>query len=202
MPGIPTARYIDHVGITVPSLEEATRFFVEVLNAQLLYTAGPYSDPDGSYLSTRLGVSDKACVRLAQLRLGANLNIELVEMIASDQCTVWPKLSDHGGYHIAISVDDFDAASEFLIGRPEIHVLEPHDNGLPGQGPEGGMRVRYFTAPFGLHLEIVERPMRQPYEDATDARVFSTKEQWPRAQSPRPITDLAESHFDQQNGNG
>ncbi|MDF5717857.1 MAG: VOC family protein [Rhizonema sp. NSF051] len=36
-PGIPTAKYVDHVGITVPDINQALKFFVDVLGADVLW---------------------------------------------------------------------------------------------------------------------------------------------------------------------
>jgi len=45
--GIPTARSVDHVGFTVPNLDEAVSFFTRVLDCDLLYRTRPYFDPAG-----------------------------------------------------------------------------------------------------------------------------------------------------------
>lgn len=39
-----TIRGIDHVGVTVPSIEQATEFFVRALGAQVLYDTLPRED--------------------------------------------------------------------------------------------------------------------------------------------------------------
>jgi catechol 2,3-dioxygenase-like lactoylglutathione lyase family enzyme len=189
MTGIPTARYVDHAGYTVPDLDEAVRFFVDVLGAQLLYATGPYAKPGTDYMTTRLGVSPDAVVRLAVLRFGATLNLELVEFTGPGQRTDYPPVSDAGGCHLAIHVDDFAAAEAYLRARPELRVREPHDNGPPGQGEEGGLLSLYFDTPFGMHLEIINRPAAQAYEAATDARAFRTADPWPNIRRPRDPDD-------------
>jgi len=37
-PGVPTARSVDHVAFTVPDLDEAIRFFVEVIGGEHVFT--------------------------------------------------------------------------------------------------------------------------------------------------------------------
>lgn len=193
---IPSARYVDHAGYTVRDLEEAVRFFVEVIGAELLYGSGPYRKPETDYMATRLGVHPDTAVRLAVLRLGATLNVELVEMQAPDQDGRYPKVSDAGGCHLAIHVDDFEAASAYLLSRPELTVLEPHDNGPSGSGEEGGLLARYFVTPFGMHLEIINRPKRQPYEAETDARAFRSDAAWPPSSKARSLGSLAPTRLD------
>ena len=39
---IPGLTRVDHIGVTVPDLDEAHVFFTEVLGAEYLYRLGPY----------------------------------------------------------------------------------------------------------------------------------------------------------------
>jgi catechol 2,3-dioxygenase-like lactoylglutathione lyase family enzyme len=78
-------RDVDHVGVTVPDLEQATAFFTTVLGAQLLMTGGPWSDPDGGSFARVLGVHRQASVRVAMLRLGPQTTLELLEFESPDQ---------------------------------------------------------------------------------------------------------------------
>lgn len=34
---------LDHVGLTVPNIEEATRFFVDALECEVLFDVGPFA---------------------------------------------------------------------------------------------------------------------------------------------------------------
>lgn len=38
--GIPGMRGVEHIALTVPDLEEATRFFVDVLGCEVYYSIG------------------------------------------------------------------------------------------------------------------------------------------------------------------
>ncbi|MCW2874814.1 MAG: Glyoxalase/bleomycin resistance protein/dioxygenase, partial [Streptomyces oryziradicis] len=40
---------LDHVGLTVPDLDQAREFFVDVLGCEYMYALGPYQD-DGHWL--------------------------------------------------------------------------------------------------------------------------------------------------------
>jgi catechol 2,3-dioxygenase-like lactoylglutathione lyase family enzyme len=187
--GIPTARYVDHAGYTVRDLDEAVCFFVDVLGAALLYATEPCYEPGTDYMLSRFGVSSDTSVRLAVLRFGATHNLELVEFTGPGQRTDYPPVSDAGGCHLAIHVDDFAAAEAYLRARPELRIRQPHDNGPPGQGEEGGLLSVYFETPFGMRLEIIKRPERQRYEAETDARAFRTAERWPTPVRPRDPDD-------------
>ena len=70
MPSSPT-RGIDHVGITVPDLEAASRFLVEAFGAEVAYTNHTKSDPPetGAEAEARLGfVAGSAIVAVQTLR--------------------------------------------------------------------------------------------------------------------------------------
>jgi len=43
MKGLPGLRGSDHIGITVPDLDEAVDFFVNVIGCEPFYTLGPFS---------------------------------------------------------------------------------------------------------------------------------------------------------------
>jgi len=157
MTPIPGSPGVDHAGYTVPDLEQAVAFFTDVLGCQLVYRVGPYADPDGTTMTDYLGVDRTATATIAVLRCGSNLNIELVEFAAPDQDTRSPMPTDHGGRHLALAVDDLDAAVAFLDAHPSVDLL-PGENPPPDpNGPEAGLRSRYFRSPWGMMLEVIER---------------------------------------------
>ena len=51
------------------------------------------------------------------VRCGAGSNIELFKYTAPDQKDMTPKNSDIGGMHIALYVDDVQAAKDYLAAR-------------------------------------------------------------------------------------
>ena len=63
--GIPSAIGVDHVAITVPDLQQALDFFVNVLGCEHAFTAGPFSDPTGTWMETNLAVDPRAATTLA-----------------------------------------------------------------------------------------------------------------------------------------
>ena len=169
--GLPTARNVDHVGLSVPDLEQAKRFFVDVLGAQELMNGGPWSDPKGGAFARVLGIDRRASIKVAMLRLGPVTSVELVEFTVPGQRRIMPKASDWGAAHIALFVDDIDAATKSLRGRG-VTVLEgPITN---GPGPIEGSRYIYFMTPWGMPMELeqhsgtlsYEGPGRHPYGPA------------------------------------
>ena len=115
--GPPGMRGTDHVGVTVPDMDQATAFFTDVLGCQLAYTAGPFKSDD-DWMQVHLNVDRKAEInRLRVLRCASGSNVELFEYKASDQKSQPPRNSDVGGHHIAFYVDDMAKAVAYLGGE-------------------------------------------------------------------------------------
>jgi len=53
--GLPGLAGTDHVGFTVPDLEAATRFFVDVIGCVLVFEVGPFQSDD-DWMQAHLGV--------------------------------------------------------------------------------------------------------------------------------------------------
>ena len=151
---IPGLRAVDHLGITVPDLDEAHRFLVEVLGAEYRYRLGGRSG-DGTWMSEHLGVDDRAAIRdLRFYRLPGGLVLEVFDYDAPDQAVAVPRNSDVGGHHLALYVDDLDAAVADLRARGIEVMGEP----TTSAGGHLGQRWIYFLAPWGMQCELVSYP--------------------------------------------
>lgn len=171
-----TARNVHHVGITVPDLDEAVDFFVDAIECDLLYRKGPFGDPDGRSMERRLDVHPDATASLAMLRCGPAMNLELFEWEAPDQDESAPKNSDIGAMHLALQVEDIDAAVDGLAERTDVTILDgPQTN---DDGPTGGLTYVYCRVEWGLYLELLETPDRMPYADDTDERLYGPAPSW------------------------
>jgi glyoxylase I family protein len=156
---------VDHVGITVPDLEQAHEFFVDVLGCEYLYRLGPYRHDD-SWMSEHLGVDDRAVMReLRFYRLGGRAIFEVFRYEATDQATRPPRNSDIGGHHIALYVRDMDAAVADLRRRGLTVLGEP----TASKGPSEGQRWVYFLAPWGLQCELVSYPDGKAFDHHPEA---------------------------------
>lgn len=173
--GIPTARNVDHFAFTVPDLEEAIRFFVDVLGCDLLYRAGPFED-EGGWMRPRLNAAAGATLNLAALRCGPTANVELLEFETPERKTEPPKTSDIGAGHLAFYVEDIDAAMAYLRKQPGVEVLD-EPTVVTGQ-PSEGLRFVYFLTPWGLPMELASWPEGMPYEENTSARMYGPAPSW------------------------
>lgn len=159
--GLPGMRGLQHFGITVPNLEEAVAFFVEVLGCEPYFTFGEFSFDD-DWMERHLNVHPRASIRDFQmLRCGNGTNLEVFEYRAPDQYLRPPRNSDIGGHHLAFYVDDMDAAIAYLKDKG-VRVLDSPSTFT--EGPAAGLTWVYFLAPWGLQLELVSFPEGMGYE--------------------------------------
>ncbi|HXV95069.1 MAG TPA: VOC family protein, partial [Gaiellaceae bacterium] len=163
----------DHVGITVPDIDEAVAWFEDVLGCRAPLTFGPFSDPTGTFMEDLLGVHPRAVIeRITMVRCGRSANIELFEYDAPDQRTTFPRNSDWAGHHIAFYVTDIDAAVAFMESKGVEKLLGPL---AVTEGPAAGQSINYFRAPFGTFIELISYPNGMAYEDDPGKPLWSPK---------------------------
>jgi catechol 2,3-dioxygenase-like lactoylglutathione lyase family enzyme len=173
--GIPSMVGVDHIGMTVPKLQDGIDFFTKVIGCQYVYTAGPFADPKGKWMETNLAVDAGASTTLAMVRCGPTQNIELFEYDAKDQVKTPMKNSDVGGFHLAFYVTDLKQAVDYLKTVPGVQVLgDPTP--VSGQ-PNGGETFVYFKTPWGANMELLTYPRGLDYEKTTDKRLFGVMKQ-------------------------
>ena len=152
---LPGLRGVDHIGFTVPDLEEARVFLVEVLGCEYMYSLGPFRHDDSDWMAEHLAVHPRAVMKqLHFFRCGGQAIFEVFEYDAPDQATTPPRNSDPGGHHVALYVEDLDVAVAHLRERG-VQLL-----GLPtvSSGPSEGQRWIYFLSPWGMQFELVSYP--------------------------------------------
>ena len=167
--GLPGLRGADHIGFTVPDLEEAVDFFVDVLGCEPFYELGPF-ESDDDWMARHLNVHPRAVMKkLRFMRCGNGSNFEIFEYSSPGQNRAQPKNSDIGGHHLAFYVDDMDAAVAYLKAKGVRVLGEPT---VRTQGPSGGQSWVYFLAPWGMQLELVSYPEGKAYERNFDGRLW------------------------------
>jgi catechol 2,3-dioxygenase-like lactoylglutathione lyase family enzyme len=72
----------EHVGVTVPSLDDAIGFFTDVIGWTLILREGPFADAEGDWMRAALNVDRSASLSFALLDTGARRYIELFEYAA------------------------------------------------------------------------------------------------------------------------
>ena len=159
---------VDHVGFTVPDLDEAIAFFSDVVGAQLVFRAGPYEHV--GYRWPDEAQPEPAKLTLAILRLGESHNIEFLEYAecASNPRPAPARPSEQYAGHLALYVDDVaGAADRFRDHGGQIlgEVIEEQE------GPLTGLEWVYALTPWGMVVELIRWPRGMPYERTTTARL-------------------------------
>ncbi|HEX7115462.1 MAG TPA: VOC family protein [Steroidobacter sp.] len=150
---------VDHVSWTVPDLDAAIAFYTEAFAATVLYRIGPIDaadlpkDANGrDWMETHVGVRG-ARLTLAMLQLAPNLKFQMVQYDKpDDRRQDLPRNCDRGGHHIAMLVEDVEAAAKWLAERGckvlEIIAMD--------SGPLAGKKNVYVQDPWGHQLELVD----------------------------------------------
>ena len=158
--GIPGLRGGDHIGITVPDMEQAHEFLVGVLGGEHVYSLPEMRHGD-DWMRTHLNVDpERAVTEIRFYRCGFGLNFEVFEYEPHDGQGDVPRNSDLGGHHVALYVDDMDAAAEYLRGKGVRLLAGP----VASRNASAGQRWLYFLSPWGMQFELVSYPGGKAYE--------------------------------------
>jgi glyoxylase I family protein len=175
MAGIPGLSHVDHVGLTVPDLDAAVRFYAEAIGGVELYRLGPFDAAelprmaDGrDWAEAHINVAD-ARLTIAMLQIGPNLMLELFQYDRpTERRATPPRNCDHGGHHIAFKVKSLEAAKNHLAEHGCRVMAGPI---VLDQGPCAGLKVNYVLDPWGNQLELVEYE-RQAFMDTAPVDIY------------------------------
>lgn len=169
--GIPGIRGVDHVGVTVPDIDQGVKFFTDVMGCREAFRFGPLMDDKGTFMQDLLNVNPRAEIKqIAMLRCGQGSNIELFQYSSPDQKTEQPRNSDYGGHHIAFYVKDIKAAVEKARALGLKVFLGPFD---VKDGPPAGQSITYVLTPWGMQLELISYPRGMAYEKDAKTRLWA-----------------------------
>ena len=145
----------------MPDLDEAHRFFVDVIGCEYVYTLGPFSRDEGDWMQEHMGVHPRTVMReLRFYRCQQGPNFEVFQFEPADGQNPEPRNSDIGGHHLAFYVDDLDAAVEHLRANDVEVMGEP----TTSQNASEGQRWVYFRSSWGMQFELVSFPNGKRYE--------------------------------------
>ncbi|MBO1901501.1 VOC family protein [Leucobacter weissii] len=166
--GLPGLRGAEHIGFTVPDLDEAERFLVDVIGCERVYSLGPFARED-DWMETRLGVHPRTVMReLRFYRCRFGPNFEVFQYEPADGQLPAPRNSDIGGHHVAFYVDDFEAALDHL----KAHGVDIMGEPTQSQSHSLGQTWVYFRAPWGMQFELVSFPNGKAYEAESPVKLW------------------------------
>lgn len=167
--GLPGITGTDHIGFTVPDIEQAHTFLVDVIGCDYVYSLGPYPQ-DAELMTMRLNVHPETVMREIRFyRCFNGANFEIFRYESPDQRTELPRNSDIGGHHLAFYVADIDDA----IAHLKDHGIQVLGEATVSSGASTGQSWVYFLSPWGMQFELVSFPGGKAYE--ADAEVLLWK---------------------------
>lgn len=142
----------------MPNLERAIAFYLDAFGGRVLYRMGPLDSRDMPKENGRDWTADfidvpDARVTFAGVRLADSLLLEIYQYDRPSGAARPPHNSDLGGHHIALRVDDVEAAAEHLRSKGCRMMRGPIV--VPG-GPLLGSRSWYFADPWDNYFELME----------------------------------------------
>lgn len=169
---IPGLKKPDHIGLTVPNLEEAIEFFSQHFGFELAYRFGPFASDD-NWMAEHLNVNPRAEIINIAILNAKGINLELFEYADTvERRKMSPNNADIGGHHLAFYVEDMDAAVMYLRQQGIMVLAEPT---VMTEGPTEGESWVYFMAPWGMQLELVSYPNGKAFMKQHSVRLFDPR---------------------------
>lgn len=164
-------RGMDHVGITVADIDEATRFFQAAFGAEVIYDSVAPDDEDvkGSDTEKTLNLypgTEIKAVRMVKLQYGPGL--ELFQMKGPRQ-NAPQRPSDYGIQHFAVYVDDMQEATRLFEAAGGKMFTTPQPLMFPTEVGDNNFFC-YGQTPWGSVIELISLPSPLPYEKDTALR--------------------------------
>lgn len=169
------SRGINHIGLTVPDMEEATEFFKKGLDGKIAYDSQRKDEQPrgGKEVEKFLGMSKGAqIIHKRMMVFGNGPNIEMFEFQNAKQHKA-ESLQDIGYTHLSFYVDDFEAAVAKIRlagGQP---ISEPHSN-TRFEDTDNNQTV-YVKTPWGSLIELQTIPNGFYYPPDSEAEVFTPR---------------------------
>lgn len=138
---------IDHVGMNVPDIDQATHFFADLMGARVISDMSPGAIPDPWKSQFRWHHSSEL-QRFVMLQMAGGAKLELFQYRGAEINPEHPHGDDAGASHVALRTSDIDASLALLKSRHVTILNEPITN------PDG-VRWFYFQTPWGSQVELV-----------------------------------------------
>lgn len=168
----PFPRGINHIGLTVDDLDQASEFLAKGLGAQWCYDGLTLEDAprEGPEVERQLGLSTGSrIVRQRLMRIGNGPNIELFEIKADDPaCPL--ELEDRGWNHISVYCDDIAGALKRIVAAGAVPLSDVHGNSKH-EDTKGNGSV-YVRPPWGGLIELQSIPNGYYYPKQSEARTW------------------------------
>jgi catechol 2,3-dioxygenase-like lactoylglutathione lyase family enzyme len=140
---------MDHIGITVTSLEPSLEFWTKLLSAVVVDRRKLESADIGRMLNC-----DGAVIDRALLESPFGFSLELLQYISHPDGLVQPRAPRPGTVHVCIVSDEFNQLWQQALSCGAVSVGKSPVSLSAPDGPE--FKVGYLITPDGIMLEIKE----------------------------------------------
>lgn len=140
---------LDHVGITVTSLEWSLEFWSRLLSADVV-DHRRLENPD----IARMVDCDDAVIDRALLKSPFGFSLELLQFRPHPDVLAQPRAAQPGTVHVCIESDEFDHVWKLTL---DLGAVPVGASPISLSSPDGGrFRVGYVSTPDGVLLELKE----------------------------------------------
>ncbi len=166
---------LQHIGFTVPDMEQAVDFFTTVFGAITIMECGSV-DVDDDFMMLHLGVP-RGCKITDQrvLQIGTGGALELFEYSGVSANTPIKHNGEVGAMHIAFEVADVFAMAEKMRDA-NVDILKGPT--LIESGPMAGLAWLYLRTPWGQYLEVLSITKPLGYEADDRPKMYSPKQEY------------------------
>jgi len=139
---------VQHIAISVSNMEKALEFYRDLLGLEVMMDM----DLDGApAIEAILGVENIKMRYVLFAGKGAQLNLLEFKSPRGENLAEKMRPYDHGIHHIAICVDDVEAAYQELTAKGVEFLSPPQDTGLA--------KANAMRGPDGVIIELFELPV-------------------------------------------
>ncbi|QXE03249.1 VOC family protein [Terribacillus sp. DMT04] len=168
-------RGIDHIGITVPDMEEATAFLQNAFDAKVAYDSKKPEEGamGGEEIETILGLKKGSeVVHMRVVSIGNSISMELFQYQGIEQRKP-SNPDDLGIQHFAVYVDNMaEAVTKFEQAGGQLNTKPTKIlNEIEGNAEEN--QFAYGTAPWGMVVELITYPNGIEYPSDSNAKRFT-----------------------------
>lgn len=165
----PLPRGINHIGLTVDNLNQASEFLTKGFGAKWCYDGLTLQDTprEGPEVERQLGLSKGSRIlRQRLMRIGNGPNIEIFEIEATTPARPLG-LEDRGWNHISVYCDDIQGALKRCVAAGAVPLSDVHGNSRH-EDTQGNGSV-YVRPPWDGLIELQSIPNGYYYPEGSKA---------------------------------